>query len=56
MPTELGNVKIDWNKSYIWTPVAYGVDTAFSVVLGVTYKRLPPGAWDQLNKNSVPGL
>jgi len=55
-PSEFANIKIDWNKSYIWLPVAFGIDTNFSIVLGVSYKRLPPGSWDKLNQNGLPGL
>lgn len=56
MPIEFSNVKIDWNKSYIWTPVSYASETTFSLVLGVTYKRLPPGEWAKLTRNQTPGM
>lgn len=56
LPTELSNVKVDWNKSYIWAAAPYGVGTAFSFVLGVSYRKLLAGAWDNINKNATPGM
>ncbi len=47
------NLSIDWTKSYLFTPTAYngGANTLFSVLLGVTYKKLPPGTMHILRNN-----
>lgn len=46
---DLENLRIVWNKSYIHLGASFGTNfTAFSYVLGVRYKKLPPGTWDPL--------
>lgn len=55
-PTELQDLKIDWNKSYIQTAAPYNNEADFSIMLGVTYKKLPPGTWDSLTKNAIKGM
>lgn len=53
----LSNVQVDWTKSYFSTPAPYtaGIFAAFSFLLGVHYKKLPPGTMakvDQAEYNS----
>jgi hypothetical protein len=57
--TELENLKIDWNKTYIefaQPPNTGGANAQFSIMLGVIYKKLPPGTWDKLIKNQIKGM
>lgn len=55
-PTELENVKIDWNKTYIQFATPPANEDQFSIMLGVSYKKLPAGAWAALTKSAVPGM
>lgn len=52
-------LQVDWNKSYIQTAAPYGTsgapNTAFSILLGVWYKKLPAGSWAQMTKDKVQG-
>jgi hypothetical protein len=52
-------LKVDWNKTYIQAATPYGTlvapNASFSILLGVWYKKLPPGSWDQMTKNQVQG-
>jgi hypothetical protein len=52
-------LKVDWNKTYVQAATPYGTteapNTAFSILLGVWYKKLPPGAWAQMTKGQVQG-
>jgi hypothetical protein len=42
---KLKNVQVDWTKSYVFTPAAYGagVFASFSFLFGLHYVKLPPG-------------
>lgn len=44
------NLLIDWTKSYFFTPAPYaaGVFATFSFLLGVRYRKLPPGTAGKL--------
>lgn len=57
--TALEYLKIDWNKTYLQAATPFGTAGApnaqFSVLLGVSYKKLPPGAWEAMTKNRVQG-
>lgn len=52
-------LKVDWNKTYLQAATPYGTAMApnaqFSVLLGVWYKKLPPGAWELMTKNQTKG-
>jgi hypothetical protein len=50
-------IQVDWNKSYIQAATPYGAPlaTQFSIMLGVWYKKLLPGSWDQMTKGMVQG-
>jgi hypothetical protein len=52
-------LKVDWNKTYIQAATPFGTasvpNTQFSILLGVWYKKLPPGAWTVMTKNQVQG-
>jgi hypothetical protein len=52
-------LKIDWNKTYLQAATPFGTvgapNTQFSVLLGVSYKKLPSGAWEAMTKNQVQG-
>lgn len=48
-------LKVDWNKSYYSVGAPYGNNNAFSVLLSVYYKKLPPGTWDQMTMNKIKG-
>lgn len=59
LPFELADLKVNWNKSFIEPAQPYnagGANDMFSIMLGVWYKKLPPGTWKRLTKNQVPGL
>jgi len=45
---QFDNLQIDWTKSYITTPTAYGNAAVFSFVLGISYKRYAPGTMKKL--------
>jgi hypothetical protein len=47
------NLLVDWTKSYLFTPAAYGagVFTTFSFLIGVSYKKLPPGTIGKIRQN-----
>jgi hypothetical protein len=52
---EFDNLEIDWTKSYVSTPVAFGfgVNTAF--VFGISYYQCAPGTMNRIkNALSVP--
>jgi hypothetical protein len=57
--TELAveNLRVDWNKSYIQAAEAYdgGTNDQFSILLGVWYKKLPAGSWEEISKNIPQG-
>lgn len=52
-------LKIDWNKTYLQAATPFGTalapNTQFSVLLGVSYKKLSPGSWEAMTKNQVQG-
>jgi hypothetical protein len=52
-------LKVDWNKTYVQAATPYGTvvapNTQFSILLGVSYKKLAPGAWAAMTKNQVQG-
>jgi hypothetical protein len=52
-------LKIDWNKTYLQAATPFGTalapNTQFSVLLGVSYKKLAPGSWSAMTKNQVQG-
>jgi hypothetical protein len=52
-------LKVDWNKTYVQAAAPYGTvgspNAQFSIMLGVWYKKLPPGAWAQMTANRVQG-
>lgn len=58
--TEVENLQVDWNKSYIQMatpPGTVGAPNAqFSIMLGVSYKKLPAGTWASITKNAIPGF
>lgn len=59
--TEMQDLKVDWNKSYIQmavapTPSGGPANTQFSIMLGVGYKKLPPGTWEALTKGAIKGM
>jgi hypothetical protein len=58
-PFKTEYLKIDWNKTYLQAAVPFGTvlapNTQFSVLLGVSYKKLLSGAWEAMTKNRVPG-
>jgi hypothetical protein len=45
---QFDNLMIDWTKSYISTPTAFGSETAFAFVFGIIYQRLAPGTMKRL--------
>jgi hypothetical protein len=53
--TELENLRIVWNKSYIQLGTPFIGAAAFSYIFGVTYKKLPAGAWAQMTMGKIPG-
>jgi hypothetical protein len=57
LPTEY--LKVDWNKSYVQTAAPFGTsgapNTLFSILLGVWYKKLPPGSWKVMTAGQVQG-
>jgi hypothetical protein len=52
-------LKVDWNKTYVQAATPFGTAGApvaqFSILLGVWYKKLPPGAWEKMTSNQVQG-
>jgi hypothetical protein len=50
------NLIVDWSKSFLTVGTPFGDNAAFSVLLGVDYKKLKPGAWATLTQGAVPGL
>jgi hypothetical protein len=57
-PTDTEDLKVDWNKSYIQfaqPPNTGGANAQFSIMLGVEYKKLPPGTYAAMTKNKIPG-
>lgn len=52
-------LKVDWNKTYVQAASPYGTVVSpvaqFSILLGVWYKKLPPGAWKTMTANQVQG-
>jgi hypothetical protein len=50
-------LKVDWNKTYVQAATPYGspLATQFSLMLGVWYKKLPPGAWETMTQSMVQG-
>lgn len=53
MAPAMDNLLVDWTKSYYFTPTAYGggVFATFSILLGVTYRKLPPGTLGKIRQN-----
>lgn len=51
------NLRVDWNKSYIQAaaPFGGGANAQFSIMLGVWYKKLRSGEWEELRKNIPEG-
>ncbi len=51
------NLLVDWTKSYFFVPAAYGggTFTTFSFLLGVVYKKLPPGTIGKIRQNQYVG-
>jgi|SRR5580700_4668694 hypothetical protein len=47
------NLLVDWTKSYLFTPAAYGggVFATFSFLIGVVYKKLPPSTIGKIRQN-----
>jgi hypothetical protein len=52
-------LKVDWNKTYLQAAAPFGTtgspNTQFSVMLGVWYKKLPPGSWKAMTSQQVQG-
>lgn len=52
-------LKVDWNKTYVQAATPYGTvgapNAQFSILLGVSYKKLMSGAWATMTKNQVQG-
>lgn len=52
-------LKVDWNKTYIQAAAPFGTvgapNTQFSIMVGVWYKKLPPGSWKVMTANQVQG-
>jgi hypothetical protein len=52
-------LKVDWNKTFNQAAAPYGTvgapNTQFSILLGVWYKKLPPGSWKVMTANRVQG-
>lgn len=46
------NLMMDWTKSYFFTPTPYAAGTfaTFSFLLGVRYRKLPPGTMGKLKQ------
>lgn len=44
------NLRVDWTKSYVSTPVAFGVGTVMSFLFGVSYARYAPGTLANIKK------
>lgn len=59
LQTELAveNIRVDWNKSYVQAAAPFngGANPAFSIMLGVWYKKLPAGTWEDISKNIPTG-
>jgi hypothetical protein len=58
-PIKTEYLKVDWNKTYLQAATPFGTvgapNAQFSVLLGVSYKKLPPGSWEAMTKNQVQG-
>jgi hypothetical protein len=54
--TRLENLVVSWFKSFFFLATPFATGTTFSIVFGVTYKKLAPGAWAQINANAIPGM
>lgn len=55
--TKLENLMVSWFKSFFFLATPFTTGTTFSVVFGVTYKKLAPGMWAKITANAVdPGL
>lgn len=54
-PFNFDNIMVDWTKSYIFTPTAYVGGILFSILLGVHYKKLPPGTMAKIKANEYAG-
>lgn len=57
MAPAMDNLLVDWTKSYWFTPTPYtgGAFATFSILLGVTYKKLPPGTIGKIRQNQYVG-
>lgn len=49
----LENLKVIWEKSYL--ELSGGWAGVGNPLLGITYKKLPPGAWARIQGNKIPG-
>lgn len=55
--TTLENLMVSWFKSFFFLATPFATGTTFSIVFGITYKKLAPGTWKKLTANSIdPGL
>jgi hypothetical protein len=55
--TYLENLMVSWFKSFFFLAAPFATGTTFSIVFGVTYKKLLPGAWAKITANAAdPGL
>lgn len=51
-PMPFENIMVDWTKSYISAPAAFGNGAAFAFLFGIEYKRLAPGTMLQLQPDT----
>jgi hypothetical protein len=58
MAPAFDNLLVDWTKSYFFTPTPYtgGLFATFSFLLGVTYRKLPPGTIGKIMQNRYVGF
>lgn len=52
---ETDYLKVDWNKSYIQFGTPPNPGANFSIMLGVAYKKLPPGGWAMISQGKMKG-
>lgn len=53
--TDFNNIQVDWTKSYVSTPTAFGNGAQMAFVFGVTYMRLAPGTMASIRKAKGAG-
>jgi hypothetical protein len=51
-PVLFNNIRVDWTKSYITTPTAFGNAAQMAFIFSVGYQRLKPGTIDKINAAS----